>query len=137
MKKVLILSLLAVVSMAFSFAGNNQAKENYSLTNSLASIISWESTSRDFGEIPQGVPVDYTFTFKNSGDVPLVISQVKTTCGCTASNWTKEAIQPGESSEITVTYNAARIGAFHKTVRVMSNSETPITTLSITGNVVK
>ena len=54
----------------------------------------------NFGEIRQGKPVTTTFEFTNTGAAPLLISSVKTSCGCTASNWTKDAIQPGESCNL-------------------------------------
>ncbi len=78
-------------------------------------------TVHDFGEITKEKPVTHTFTFKNEGNAPLIISSVKTSCGCTASNYTKEAIAPGEFGEVTATYNAAKEGTFNKSIQVVSN----------------
>src|SRR5687768_1945797 len=69
-------------------------------------IISFKSSSYDFGDIVQGTKVDSSYHFHNAGTEPLIISEVITTCGCTATKWSKEAILPGKSGEILVTFNS-------------------------------
>jgi hypothetical protein len=96
---------------------------------------SWAKDSHDFGEIPQGKPVSIEFTFTNTGDAPLIIKDVVTSCGCTASDYTQEPIMPGKSSKIKVSYNAANPGAFAKTITVNSNSEGIAKVLQIKGTV--
>ena len=89
--------------------------------------------SHDFGEIPKGVPVSVEFSFTNTGDEALIIKDVVTSCGCTASDYAREPILPGKSSKIKVTYNAANAGAFTKTITVNSNGQEAVKVLNIKG----
>lgn len=85
--------------------------------------IKFSEMSHDFGDIEQGDKVDYTFEFTNTGDAPVVISNVLTTCGCTASSWPREPIVPGASSKIEVSFNSAgKIGHQNKVITIMSNA---------------
>ena len=95
----------------------------------------WNSTTHDFGTIELGVPQTAEFVITNSGDEPLIITGVKSTCGCTAANHADGPILPGESSTVTATYNAKRPGPFRKAIKVSTNrSETPIP-LTVMGTV--
>lgn len=80
--------------------------------------VSWVKDSHDFGEIPQGKPVSVEFTFKNDGDEPILVADVVASCGCTASDYSKEPIAPGKTSTIKATFNAAATGVFTKNVTV-------------------
>lgn len=85
--------------------------------------IKFSEMSHDFGDIEQGEKVAYTFEFTNSGDAPIVISNVLTTCGCTASSWPREPVLPGTSSKIEVSFNSAgKIGHQNKVITIMSNA---------------
>lgn len=103
---------------------------------SLVAVSTWKATQVDLGKIEQGKPVTKTFELSNTGEAPLIISNVQTSCGCTASEWPKEPVLPGESAKIKVTYSAASAGVFSKTITVTSNAETPTTVLTIKGEVV-
>ncbi|MGK7394747.1 MAG: DUF1573 domain-containing protein [Candidatus Cyclobacteriaceae bacterium M3_2C_046] len=96
----------------------------------------WVETTHDFEKIPQGTPASTEFKFKNVGDVPLVITNVQGSCGCTVTDYTKEPVAPGKEGMVKATYNAARVGAFNKTVRVTANIEGGTETLTIKGEVV-
>ena len=90
----------------------------------------------EFGSIPQGTPATHVFNFKNTGTSPLILSSVQASCGCTTPEWPKEAVAPGASAKINVTYNAANPGEFTKTITVVSNAgATPTTILTIHGDV--
>lgn len=99
--------------------------------------ISFETTTHDFGSFPESSPkVTCTFKFKNTGDGPLVIHQAIASCGCTVPQYPKEPIKPGESGQITVTYNGAGKfpGHFRKTITLRTNSQNEITRLVIEGD---
>jgi len=100
--------------------------------------ITFEKNTHDFGKIKeQDGLATYSFTFKNTGDAPLVINRVNASCGCTTPNWTKEPILPGKSGTITASYNpAGRPGPFIKTISVFSNAGPNPVTLSIKGDVI-
>jgi hypothetical protein len=97
----------------------------------------WAETTFDFGKIPQGKPVTHEFKFTNTGKVPLVLSSVNASCGCTTPEWTKEPIAPGKSGSVKATFNAAGAGAFSKTVTVNANVEGGAIYLTIKGEVLQ
>lgn len=124
--KTLKISLLALVlsTAAMSFTHLNSIETT--IQNVLEDGISWKSETIEVGEIPQGTPYTIKFEFKNTSDKPVVVTNVKAQCGCTATDYSKEPIQPKKSGYVNAIYNAASAGAFTKTVTVTtSDSETP------------
>jgi hypothetical protein len=103
----------------------------------LAPGVRFDKTEHDFGTIPQGDPVSCEFTFTNDGDAPLILTDVKASCGCTTPDWPQEPIMPGAKGVIKATYNAAAAGAFDKTITVYSNSSKPELILKLKGVVEK
>lgn len=95
----------------------------------------WPEKVHDFGEIPQGDPVTHTFKVVNTGDQPLTIADVKASCGCTATEYTREAIPPGGEGIVQARYNAAAIGVFNKSVTVTYNTATQREILMLKGTV--
>ncbi len=86
--------------------------------------FSFEETQHDFGTISQGDVVKHSFKFTNTGEAPLVISDIKTTCGCTTPQYTKEPVAPGETGEILVQFNSAgKSGIVNKRVTIYANVE--------------
>lgn len=86
-----------------------------------AQTISFDKTTIDYGTIPVNADGNRVFTFKNTGDKPLILSNVQPGCGCTASEWPKEPIMPGKSAQIKVHYNTASAMPFKKSIDVFSN----------------
>ena len=95
----------------------------------------FEKETHDFGSIPHNKPASYNFKFSNTGDAPIIISEVKPSCGCSVAEFTKTPVKPGEAGTVSVTYNAAAKGPFTKQFTIKSNTKTPIKTLTIKGNV--
>ncbi|WP_420147883.1 DUF1573 domain-containing protein [Spirosoma sp.] len=104
---------------------------------SLSALFNWRNATYDFGRIKQGKPVTAEFAFTNKGEIPLVISNAKGSCGCTGVEYPKSAILPGQSGVVKATFNAAAVGAFSKTVTIESNAEGGTQTLYFKGEVVK
>lgn len=75
----------------------------------------------DYGIIKKDADPLRKFSFKNTGDEPLLITYAKGSCGCTVPVYPTHAISPGESSEIEVRYDTKRVGVFKKTITVSSN----------------
>jgi hypothetical protein len=97
--------------------------------------IEFETTEHDFGNIPQGGNGTYEFVFKNTGEAPLILANVRSSCGCTVPEWPKRPIKKGKEARIKVSYNTRIIGGFSKSISVYSNAgETPIV-LKIKGKV--
>lgn len=100
--------------------------------------ITFTESAHDFGEIFQGDRVTYTFTYENTGNEALVLSDCKTTCGCTATNWDREPLAPGETAEITVNFNSrGKMGMQNKVVTIMSNATNNVEKIRITCNVLQ
>ena len=101
-------------------------------------VITFEKTEHDFGKINESDGrVSTVFSFKNEGMAPLVLSNVRASCGCTTPTWTKEPIEPGQTGSITVTYNPnGRPGRFQKTVTITSNATEATTRVYIKGEVI-
>lgn len=99
--------------------------------------IVFEELEYDFGTFKESDGVQTTtFKFTNKGEVPLVLNNVRASCGCTTPKWTREPVAPEGEGEIQVSYNPKnRPGSFNKTVMVTSNAENGTTVLRIKGSV--
>jgi len=86
-----------------------------------AQTISFDKTTFDYGNVKAGADGHRFFTVKNTGDKPLIISEVKPSCGCTTPEWSKDPILPGKTAQIKVGYNTGIKGAFNKLIEVYSN----------------
>lgn len=128
-----IIALAAVCALAFTSckddASNKVKDENVEMAASrdanatVFPVMEFEETAFDFGTINRGENVEHTFTFKNTGKAPLVITNATSTCGCTVPTWTKDPIQPGDTGELVVKYNGSGSNAVTKKVTIKSNTE--------------
>ncbi len=100
-------------------------------------LVVFEENAFDFGAVAEeDGPVSHEFVFKNTGALPLVISDVKASCGCTTPSWTREPVQPGDSGRVIAEYDPRnRPGSFSKTISVTTNAEPALTVLHIKGSV--
>ncbi len=128
MKKIF---LAFVIAIGFANAGCSQTPTQ----SASQADISFANSTHDFGAIPQGIPVTYVFSFKNTGKEPLVLTSVTPSCGCTTPEWPKEPVKPGTTATIKATFNAASVGAFNKAITVVSNAKTPSVVLTFKGEV--
>ncbi len=127
--------ITAFVAFTGVFAAQAQTPAAPATENKNQAEITFDKETHEFGIIPQNVPATYTFTFKNTGKEPLIITNAAASCGCTTPEWTKEPIMPGKKGFVKATYNAASIGVFNKAVTVMSNAKKSQVTLYIKGDV--
>jgi hypothetical protein len=100
-------------------------------------VITFDKTLHDYGTLYQNDNGDCVFTFKNDGDEPLVLSSVKSSCGCTVPKWPRDPILPGQSNSIQVTYDTKRLGMISKQITVVSNATVSTVVLTIKGNVLQ
>ena len=106
--------------------------------NPNAAKIIFKEESYNFTEVPEGPQVTHEFKFTNTGKEPLILTNVRASCGCTTPSWPKEPILPGKDGAILVTYNTqGRPGAFNKSITITSNADTPDKIIYIKGEVVK
>ena len=98
--------------------------------------IKFHEPTIDYGTIVKGADGTRTFGFTNTGDAPLIISKVNSSCGCTVPKKPEKPIMPGERGEIQVKYDTKRVMPIRKTITVLSNADTPTVALKIKGNVI-
>ncbi|MBK0403853.1 DUF1573 domain-containing protein [Adhaeribacter sp. BT258] len=100
-------------------------------------VLKFESETHDFAKITEGVVATHEFKFKNTGNQPVIISNVQASCGCTTPAWSKDPVLPGKTGFIKAAYNSnGRPGAFNKTITVTSNGSEPTKVLTIKGDVI-
>ncbi len=122
-------SLGILVAFAFLFSSTAFAQSG--------PVMTFESTTVDYGEIERGSERLRTVSFTNTGDAPLVITNARGSCGCTVPDWPKEPIMPGESSSLSINYDTNRLGNINRTIRVSTNEGSDPHVLLIRGNVVQ
>jgi hypothetical protein len=103
---------------------------------SSGSPLLWKNEVLNVGEIPQGVPKNIEFEFTNNGKTAVLITNVKASCGCTTTDYTKTKVEPGKTATVTAKYNAANKGPFTKTITVTTDAEENPKTLSFRGTVI-
>jgi hypothetical protein len=132
MRKYLFLAfVLGFASMAF--AQESTAKKE-------GAVITFEKKTHDFGDIVQGDKVEHTYYFTNTGNEPLIITNVQVQCGCTTpKGWPREPIPAGGKGELTISFNSlGKSGRQNKTVTVVSNAINPDgNTVSFVTNVLE
>ncbi|MDV7188118.1 DUF1573 domain-containing protein [Lutibacter sp. TH_r2] len=146
MKKVLFLAVIAIATIGCKDNASSKIKtENIEVAKqrdakiALGSAkIEFDQTNYDFGTITEGEIIDGVFKLKNTGKADLVIVSARATCGCTVPEWPKEAIKPGESSELKFTFNSrGRSGKQTKSITLKTNTGKVTETLRISGMVEK
>ena len=99
--------------------------------------MEFQETTIDYGTIEQGSDPYRFFSFTNTGNAPLVITNAKGSCGCTVPTYPKEPILPGTDGEIKVRYDTNRVGPFTKRVTLTTNVGDEPIILTIKGKVEK
>lgn len=134
MKKVFALALALVlaapaVTMAQALAAPAAEKKG-------GAVLSPDETKYEFGTVKQNDIVEHTFTFRNTGSEPLVISNVGVSCGCTTPEYTKDPVLPGKAGKITARFNTAgKMGQQNKVLTVSSNNANGDVQLTLAGTI--
>lgn len=106
------------------------------LENAAKPVVEWLTPrEHDFGTIRREHPVEYVFKFKNITKEVIVLQTVRTTCGCTAANWTESPIEPGAMGEVRIEYDAYMMGDFSKKIKVFFDKQKKADVLKISGSV--
>jgi hypothetical protein len=116
--------LLSVFALSFSLYGQP--------------VLKLSSNEHDFGTFKEEAGVQkYDFVVTNTGNAPLVIQNIVTSCGCTQPEWTKQPIPAGGTGKVTALYDPRGTwGKFNKTLTVYTNARPQVTVLVIKGEVV-
>lgn len=123
MKKIITLLFIGLIS--FSLTAQDKVAK-----------IEFETETIDYGTIDKGADGVRVFKFTNTGDAPLIITKVKSSCGCTVPKKPEDPIMPGDTGEIEVKYDTNRVMPIRKTITVTSNADRPTVALKIKGNVI-
>jgi len=143
MKKI-ILGLSAICLIAFVSCKENAAKKidesNIAAAaerDAVASnfpVLEFDKKEHDFGEIEAKTSVETTFNYKNTGDAPLVITDIKSSCGCTVpQDWSRLPLAPGDSGKFSVKFNGSGANKITKTITVTANTEKGSEVVKITA----
>ncbi|MDR0619218.1 MAG: DUF1573 domain-containing protein [Bacteroidales bacterium] len=140
MKKNLICALALVFLCGVVFAQKTKTEKPVETPTTVTPEtsgpdINFEKTVHDYGTIEKGANGGCEFEFTNTGDEPLILSNVQSSCGCTTPSWPREPIAPGAKGTIKVHYDTQRLGGFRKTITITSNGKTDRVVLSISGTV--
>ena len=131
MKKVF--SLLVILAFVMGAMAQNDAEKPNKKVKTPE--ITFETLVHDYGQINQGDNGECEFVFKNTGKAELILTNCRSSCGCTVPSWPKDPIPPGKKASIKVKYNTQRIGQINKTITVESKAVKDRVVLKITGNV--
>ena len=123
MKKVMLILFVGFFGLALTAQDKGKAQ------------IEFKTETIDYGEIAKGSDGVRQFEFTNTGDAPLIISKVYSSCGCTIPKKPEAPVAPGESGIIEVKYDTKRVGPIRKTITVYSNAEEPTKAIKIKGTV--
>jgi len=123
MKKLITILFIGLIS----FSINAQDK---------VAKIKFKTDTVDYGTIEKGADGLRIFEFTNTGDAPLIVTKVTSSCGCTVPKWSQDPILPGKTGEIQVKYDTNRVNPIRKTITVISNADTPTVALKIKGEVI-
>lgn len=130
MKNILFIALTFVLSLQL----NAQDKKEVN-TNPNAPVLVYDSNVIDYGDVAKGSDGIRYFNFSNGGKEPLIISNVRSSCGCTVPQYPKTPIGPGQDSQIKIEYDTDRVGPFRKTVTIYSNVVSGTVILTVKGRI--
>lgn len=140
MKKISSIILTFVfITMTFTLFAQETKTDPISTTQQIdnVSVLSWSETTFDFGKIKHGESVTHEFKFTNIGKIPVLISTITASCGCTTPEWSKEPVTTGKSGIIKATFNGTGSGVFSKTILVNVNVENGYVHLILKGEVIE
>ena len=105
--------------------------------NALPTTIRFERDTLQLGTIRYGEKRKVTFRFTNTGQTPLLLRDVRPSCGCTGAEWEKRPVAPGETGEIKITFAPNSLGHFLKNIDIVCNIDSGIMKLKLCGNVIE
>lgn len=139
MKKIEILFTASAVTLCsltvwYAFIRPEYDYEAFAAT---PTVIHFEKDTLHLGTVKYGTHQEAVYHFVNTGSAPLLIRDVRPSCGCTTVKWSKNPVKPGESGEISIVYDPNSLGKFSKTIAVYCNVEENIINLKLCGSVIE
>lgn len=125
MKKPVYLLFFLIFATSLTVLGQNNKPK-----------ITFKETLFSFGDTEEGTKIKHIFNYTNTGKSPLIIAEIRTTCGCTVTAWDKKPLKTGKSAQIEVTFDTSnKVGRQHKTLVVLTNATKSLIYLEMQGNV--
>ena len=132
MKKILSIAVLMIFALSMSAQETTTTDKPKKVKEP---EITFETLVHDYGQIYQNDNGECEFQFKNTGKADLILTNCRSSCGCTVPEWPREPIAPGKKAVIKVKYNTGRLGVINKSITVESNATNNRVVLNIKGNV--
>lgn len=132
MKKILSIAILMIFALSVSAQDANTPEKPKKVKEP---EITFETLVHDYGQIYQNDNGECEFHFKNTGKADLILTNCRSSCGCTVPDWPRDPIAPGKKAVIKVKYNTGRLGIINKSITVESNATNNRVVLNIKGNV--
>ena len=130
----LLITVFFITSLAFS-QDSEKVKQSIDQSGN-GPEITFEKVVHDYGTIYKDGDGSCEFEFTKTGNEPLVLSTVRSSCGCTVPKWPREPVLPGKKGVINVKYDTRRMGTINKSITVLSNAKSSSVVLSIKGKIV-
>lgn len=136
-KQIYLLSFLLLLGAGGILYLTLKPDYEYRAVTAPATTVRFEKDTLHLGTLSYNTEREAAFRFTNTGNVPLLIRDIRTTCGCTSVSWDKRPVLPGDSGEIKVIFKPNSLGAFFKTIEVIANIPGNVIPLKIRGQVIE
>lgn len=139
--KYITTTIITLILFSMTLFAQNTEKQEEEADKNTEKVtgpgISFDKTEHNYGTIERKANGECIFTLTNNGDEPLVLTNVKSSCGCAAVSWPRKPVKPDDSKEIKIRYDTKRLGSFSKSIKVYSNATDAPVVLKIKGTVEK
>ena len=131
MKKITMLAFLAA-GLFSSCGSKNEVEVGFKTTMTVESVF-------DAGKVAKGEVIQAKFNVENTGDSPLILSDVKGSCSCTVADWSKDPIAPGKTGYIKAEVNTQefQFGPITRSITVLANTTPAATKIAVKANIIK
>lgn len=139
MKKIEILLTVSTVTLCSLVVWYTFCRPDYDAEALAATptTVRFDKDMLQLGALKYGTVKETVFRFVNTGTAPLLIRDIRPSCGCTSAKWKKHPLKPGESGDINITFNPTSLGHFIKNIEVICNTRENRVNLKLCGNVVE
>jgi hypothetical protein len=135
---LIIPAMVGICAMASTPGLSAKKKDKAATVVAVEEKVIVDKTEHNFGTVKkEGGNVSAVFTITNRTKIPVLLSEVRASCGCTTPDWTKGPIEPGKTGTVTATYNPTGVGPFEKsvTINVSEGDKTEMIVVKIKGTV--
>ena len=134
---IILLSVLAACkSGPARHSAQSKGVASESSDSSATAKIEFAGTAHNFGDIVQGEIVTHTFKFKNTGNKPLLIKNIETSCGCLSADYDKKPVPPGEEGSVEIKFDTEGIfGKQYKIITIFADIPEKVTEIKVLADI--